>query len=140
MNQVDQQQKSTAEDLSGLAFTPEAAERAVDLSARSKWQNKVLRLYIDGKGCEGFHYGVTFDDRRADDLSFPVSGKLEIAVDPETYSYTRGSTISWVDDERGMGFLVDNPRHKYFRGKFFKRPNWQGRHGITVPDEKSNGN
>ena len=50
---------------------------------------------------------------------------INIVVDPDTYTFCKGSVIEWVDDDRGQGFLVENPNHKKFRGKFYKRQSWQ---------------
>jgi iron-sulfur cluster insertion protein len=108
-------------------FTDEAAMAALDLQAKTpEYQGLAVRVYIDGKGCDGFYYGVTFDAPSADDLKFEVKG-LQVIIDSETLKYIRGSEISWVSDERGTGFLVSNPNHKKFKGKFFKREKWQER-------------
>lgn len=83
-----------------------------------------LRLYLDGKGCDGFYYGVTFDQATAEDLTFESLG-VKVLVDPQTYRFVQGVTIDWVDDDRGQGYLVENPNGNKFRGKFFKRKAWQ---------------
>lgn len=90
------------------------------------YTGKPLRVYICGKACSGFEYGVAFDERDDADLKLEVEG-LEVVVDPETHRFIKGSVVDWVSDERGEGFVVDNPRQKMFRGKFYKRPNWQER-------------
>jgi iron-sulfur cluster assembly accessory protein len=91
-----------------------------------EWAHQSLRLYLEGKGCDGFYYGVTFDKPEEDDVHFEQGG-IDLIVDPETLKYCVGSKIDWVDDERGKGFLVDNPHQRKFRGKFFKRQSWQER-------------
>lgn len=93
---------------------------------QSDFNELPLRLYCEGKGCDGFRYGVAFTDVEPEDLHFYIDG-LWCVVDLETLPFVFGSEISWVDDERGKGFLVENPRHKYYRGKFFKRKGWQDR-------------
>lgn len=95
-----------------------------------EFQGKCLRLYLEGKGCDGFFYGVTFDDPSEDDFRFPQVSedgtfKIDIVVDPDTFQFVEGSAVDWVDDERGRGFIVENPRQKAFRGKFFKRESWR---------------
>ncbi len=119
---------SPSEDQSNpVIFTDEAAAAALDLQAKTpEYQGHAVRLYIDGKGCDGFYYGVTFDKPSDEDLKFDIKG-LQVIVDSETLKYMRGSEISWVSDERGTGFLVSNPNHKKFKGKFFKREKWQER-------------
>ena len=85
-----------------------------------------LRLYLDGKGCDGFFYGVSFDQKSTEDHEF-FQGGISLVVDPDTLEFVTGSTINWVDDERGRGFLVDNPNQRKYRGKFYKRQAWQER-------------
>src|SRR5690606_10734451 len=101
-----------------------AVQVAVTLATEPQNAGKSLRLYIEGKGCDGFVYGVSFDYPSAEDIHFSHD-TIDLVVDPETLVYVEGSHIEWVDDERGRGFLVENPNHTKFRGKFFKRSNYQ---------------
>jgi len=96
-----------------------------------QWEGFSLRIYIAGKGCDGFNYGVSFDPPQEEDLRFLQQSEdgrsIEVVIDPETFKFVRYSTLTWVNDERGKGFLIENPRHKKFRGKFFKRAGWEQR-------------
>ena len=110
-----------------IQLTPAAVAAAQDYAvAAPEWRDKPLRLFISGKGCDGFEYGVSFDASADDDHVFDY-GLVTLVTDPETMLFCAGSVIDWVDDERGRGFLVTNPRHKHFRGKFYKRRNWADR-------------
>jgi len=86
-----------------------------------------LRIYLDGKGCDGFFYGVSFDNKTPEDQIICNIGdsSLQLVIDPATKVFIEGSELGWVDDERGTGFWVDNPRHSKYRGKFFKRETWK---------------
>jgi iron-sulfur cluster assembly accessory protein len=91
----------------------------------------LLRVYLEGKGCDGFYYGVAFDtEQRPDDTVLEING-LTIVVDKDSLSFMEGSKVVWVDDERGRGFLVENPNQRAYRGKFYKRKDWQARQNIT---------
>ncbi len=115
-----------------IKLTAAATAMVIQLqSADTTLKDQCLRLYLDGKGCDGFFYGVSFDSAQEGDQRFPQTG-FDLIVDPETLAFVQGSTIDWVDDERGRGFLVENPNHKKFRGKFFKRTDWQKRLGATL--------
>lgn len=108
-----------------IYISPQALAAALDLQKHTaRYRNLPLRLYIDGKGCDGFYYGVTFDPQSPDDLVFPQEGGLVCIIDPPAFEFCKGSTIEWIDDERGTGFLVENPQQWKFRGKFFKRKAW----------------
>lgn len=119
-----QQQATNPE---AIYLTPEAIAMAHELETEDpERKGKSLRLYLDGKGCDGFYYGVAFDEPLPDDLHFPQGG-IDLIVDRDSYDFCMGSKIEWVDDERGRGFLVDNPHQRKFRGKFYKRKSWQDR-------------
>jgi iron-sulfur cluster assembly accessory protein len=113
-----------------ITLSPEAITQALCLK-KDQPQDAVLRLYLEGKGCDGFYYGVSFDSKTPEDQIFLQAGddgqSVELAVDTESLKFVSGSQVIWVDDERGRGFLVENPRHKKFRGKFYKRAGWQER-------------
>lgn len=112
-------------DPKGIELTPSASRQAILLQNEvSEYKNKPLRLYLEGKGCDGFYYGVTFDQKESTDFYFSKGG-IEVVVDPDTLVFTDGSLIDWIDDDRGKGFLVTNPNQKNFRGKFFKQSVWQ---------------
>ena len=67
-------------------------------------------------------YVGSFDAKADEDLQF-ISEKwmVSVVMDRDTLEYVNGSVVDWVDDERGTGFLVENPRQKKFKGKFFNR-------------------
>ena len=111
-----------------IVLSDEALQKAITLRQTNKeWVSLDLRVYIEGKGCDGFTYGVSFDSYNDGDLSFELNSKddFKLICDKETFQFIRGSRIEWVNDERGTGFLVENPRHKRFRGKFYRRGYWR---------------
>lgn len=109
---------------SGLEIDASGAQRAKEILSADEQSHKGLRLYIAGKDCDGFLYGVCTGDPEEEDLCFESRG-IVLFCDQASYGFIRGAHVSWVDDERGQGFLVQNPRHKQFRGKFFKKSSWQ---------------
>ena len=111
-------------DSNKIFLTEKSAAAARQLMEERGEDLLQLRLYIEGKGCDGFYYGVSFDQATSEDSHFEDLG-VKIIVDKDTLRFCDGSTIDWVDDERGKGFLVDNPNHNKFRGKFFRRKNWE---------------
>ena len=104
-----------------FTLTPAAVEQAKRLREENhEHHGKSLRLYIEGKGCDGFFYGVTFDHKEQSDRHFLID-TLSCIIDAQTLEYCEGSVIDWISDERGTGFLVENPSQRKYRGKFFKR-------------------
>jgi iron-sulfur cluster assembly accessory protein len=107
-----------------LSITEAAAMAAKQLQADNPDYNTLpLRVYIDGKGCDGFYYGVAFDAKLPDDFIFN-SRDIQLIVDPSTLQFVYGSVVDWISDDRGTGFLVLNPNHERFRGKFYKKSAW----------------
>lgn len=107
-----------------VSLTPEAAAKAHSLQASCpQYRDLPLRVYIEGKGCDGFYYGVAFDGPSLNDFTF-LSHGMSVIVDPESLRFLSGSCVTWVSDARGEGFLVQNPHHSRFRGKFYKKNAW----------------
>ena len=108
-----------------ITLSPEALKEALRLASdEPAYLGLPLRVYLDGKGCDGFFYGVAFDSALPTDIRF-TQDTVDIIVDPESFRFIYGASVVWVNDERGTGFLVENPNHRKFRGKFFKRKSWQ---------------
>lgn len=130
---LDQDQTESTSDSAKdpTALTLELSESAIQAakqfqSDNAAWRSTPLRVYLSGKGCDGFDYGVCFDLQDPGDRVF-LHDSITLVCDPETFKFIAGSTINFVDDERGRGFVVENPRHKQFRGKFYKRKGWEER-------------
>ena len=127
MESILEMERSLMPGVAPIRLTASAVNAAQRLAASEpEFAGKPLRLYLDGKGCDGFYYGVTFSKQEPDDLIWSDDG-FSIVTDPRTLVFVSGSLIDWVDDERGSGFIVDNPQQKRFRGKFFKKSVWQQR-------------
>ncbi len=69
---------------------------------------KALRIFVQDGGCCGFQYGFTFDDVQDGDTVVAASD-LKVLVDPVSARYLAGATVDYVEDQRGAGFVVDNP-------------------------------
>ena len=117
--EVDSQSES-------IVLTDKAQLKTLELANTEEYAGcEALRVYLAGKGCGGFTYGVQFDELREGDLTFTQVGSVVLVCDRDSYVFLKGSTIDYVDDERGQGYWVDNPRHRQYRGKFYKKKVWQ---------------
>lgn len=68
-----------------------------------------LRVYIAGRTCSGLQYGMALDNEVRETDSVSESEGLKVFVDDQSIQYMAGATVDYIDDERGKGFLVDNP-------------------------------
>ena len=78
-------------------------ENAKDVSG------KAFRIFVEGGGCSGFQYGFTFDDKKDDDEIVKIDSDLTVLIDSMSINFLEGSTLDYIDDFRGAGFLVKNP-------------------------------
>jgi iron-sulfur cluster assembly protein len=77
--------------------------------------NVVLRMGIDGGGCSGLQYGLTFDtefdpqvDARFEQHGVPLVTRKKFAL------HLDGTTIDFLDGPMDRGFTIENPN--YSRG------------------------
>jgi len=79
------------------------------LTQRNLDKNYALRVYVTGRSCSGYQYGMALDNKPQDtDSTFENEG-VKLLIDETSIQYMLGSTIDYIDDERGSGFFVENP-------------------------------
>ena len=72
-----------------------------------------LRLKIEGGGCSGFQYNLSFDVWDDNDMVFWTNEnneKFPVIVDKRSFLYVAGSQVNYHDGLMGSGFTVDNPK------------------------------
>jgi iron-sulfur cluster assembly accessory protein len=93
-----------------VSLSPAAAEVVRDLLKQRNLDERYgLRVFISGQGCSGFQYGMGLENKSGEtDTTFESEG-LKVIVDEASMQSMSGATVQYIDDERGKGFLVDNP-------------------------------
>ncbi len=93
-----------------IRLSPTAAQAVRDLLVQRNLEEEfALRVYVAGRTCSGLQYGMSLDNKPGEtDTTFEVDG-IKVLVDNISIQYMRGSTINFVNDERGNGFIVENP-------------------------------
>ncbi len=69
---------------------------------------KRLRVFVEGGGCSGFQYGMSFDEKKDGDSEL-VSEGVPLLIDATSLAYLDGSTIDFDDGLHGKGFEIKNP-------------------------------
>lgn len=69
---------------------------------------KKLRVFVEGGGCSGFQYGMSFDLPKPDDQVLDTEG-VQLLVDPTSLAYLAGTSIDFDDGLQGKGFEIRNP-------------------------------
>jgi iron-sulfur cluster assembly accessory protein len=78
------------------------------LESQPENAGKTLRVYVEDGGCSGLQYGLTFDEKRGNDLSAESFG-LAVLIDPFSANYLQGTVIDFSDSLTGGGFKISNP-------------------------------
>lgn len=92
-----------------VSVTERAAQEMLAIrAAEAENAGKGLRVYVEGGGCSGLQYGMTFDEKRDDDTVAEHFG-LPVYVDAFSSNYLRGAVIEFSDELTGGGFKIKNP-------------------------------
>lgn len=102
---------ATLTDALPVSISASAAKRVAAILAREA-PGTMLRVAVNGGGCQGFSYDYSFDAAKADDDLLIENGGARVLIDPMSAEYLQGSQIDWVDDLIGASFQIRNPNAK----------------------------
>ena len=104
---VAQDQSVTGSGL--ITVTPLAAEQVKAVLTERQRPNAVLRIFIAGKSCSGFNYGMTLaDGPDADDILIEDQG-VRFIVDTVSAPFLSGAQVDFIDTLTHRGFTITNP-------------------------------
>ena len=69
---------------------------------------QVLRVFVRGRTCSGYSYGLALDDNAAEDDAVFEQGGIRVAVDPLSAQFVDGARIDYIESSEGAGFIVTN--------------------------------
>jgi iron-sulfur cluster assembly accessory protein len=102
---------TTDTDIQPVTISANAARRVAEILG-GEAPGTMLRVAVNGGGCQGFSYDYSFTAaREADDHLIERDG-AKVLVDPMSADYLKGSLIDWVDDLIGASFQIRNPNAK----------------------------
>jgi len=86
-----------------------AREQAIRLMAEEGLKEAFIRVGVDGGGCSGLMYQLTFDNVMNDgDQSFEDNG-VKVVVDKKSFLYLVGTELDYSGGLNGKGFVFHNP-------------------------------
>ncbi len=92
-----------------VQITESAAFQIKDMMVHNEEEGAYLRVSVNGGGCSGLSYGMSFDhEKKADDLSFEQHG-INILVAKNDAPILEGTKIDYKKSLMGGGFTIDNP-------------------------------
>lgn len=74
-------------------------------------KGKAFRIGVFEGGCSGNQYQFLFDDKKEGDV-LTECGDISVVLDATALAMVKGSTVDYVDDLNGSGFVVHNPKAK----------------------------
>ena len=95
----------------GVVLTESAAQKLGGiLQEKGLAETHGLRVFVQGGGCGGMQYGMTFENtQRPGDEVYEQHG-MRVYVDPTSLFYISGAHIDYVDSLMGGGFHIENPQ------------------------------
>jgi iron-sulfur cluster assembly protein len=92
-----------------ITVTDSAKKQAIRLMKDDGKEGFFIRVGVEGGGCSGLMYQLTFDnERKEDDSSFMDNG-IEVVVDKKSYLYLLGTVLDFSGGLNGKGFVFQNP-------------------------------
>lgn len=96
----------------GIRIDVSAADRIKTLLEKRGTLDAGLRIRVRGGGCTGLQYDMEFADQARDkDRVFEEHG-VRIFVDPKSYIFLIGTTLSYQSGLLESGFKLENPNVK----------------------------
>jgi len=93
-----------------LQLTDKAVDKVKTLLRDENKPGYGLRVAVQGGGCSGFQYGLTWEnEQKANDNVLEFDG-LKVYVDPLSAMYLDEVSIDYVDSLSGSGFKIINPK------------------------------
>ena len=92
-----------------ITVTEQAKKQAIRLMEDEGKPGYFIRVGVQGGGCSGLMYQLTFDnEERADDKIFTDNG-IKVVVDKKSFLYLIGTTLDFSGGLNGKGFIFLNP-------------------------------
>ena len=93
-----------------LQVTDQAVEKVRQLMAKEDKKGFGLRVAVQGGGCSGFQYGLSYEKEQKENDQVLEFGGLQVFVDAMSLMYLDDVEIDYVDSLNGAGFKIQNPK------------------------------
>lgn len=92
-----------------ITVTDSAKRQAIRLMEDDGKEGFFIRVGVEGGGCSGLMYQLTFDNERKEDDSSFMDNDIEVVVDKKSYLYLLGTVLDFSGGLNGKGFVFQNP-------------------------------
>lgn len=95
-----------------VEVTPSAREEVLKIASKQGHAEAALRLFVQGGGCSGLTYGMTFDKvETGDEVAYKDAG-LTVVVDRASAPLLDGVRVDYLLGLEASGFKIYNPNAK----------------------------
>ena len=95
-----------------VEVTPAARDQVLKIMERQGKPGAALRLYVQGGGCSGLTYGMSFDKRESGDVVAFQDPSLTVVVDHASAPLLEGVKVDFLLGLEQSGFKIYNPNAK----------------------------
>jgi len=92
-----------------IILTKNAAKRVNAILTGEKKTDHALRVSVNGGGCSGMSYNLTFDNKEEEFDKVYHSKGIKIVCDIKSWFYVKGTEIDFSNDLLSGGFKLNNP-------------------------------
>ena len=92
-----------------LTITQKAAEKIAVFMKEETEKPEYLRVYVQGGGCSGLSYGMSFEKAKEEDDILIEENGVKILVDSYSKDYLKGANVDYIESLMGAGFKINNP-------------------------------
>lgn len=93
-----------------LQLTDKAVDKVKSLLQDENKAGYGLRVAVQGGGCSGFQYGLTWESEQQPNDNVLEFDGLKVFLDPLSAMYLEEVRIDYVDSLSGSGFKIINPK------------------------------
>lgn len=95
-----------------VEVTPSARDQVLKIMDKQGKPGAALRLFVQGGGCSGLTYGMTFDRQESGDEVAFSDPKLVVVVDRASAPLLEGVKVDFLLGLEASGFKIYNPNAK----------------------------
>ena len=98
--------------MSLIEVTPAARDQVLKIMEKQATPGAALRLYVQGGGCSGLTYGMSFDHQESGDEVAFQDPQLTVVVDRASVPLLHGVKVDFLLGLEASGFKIYNPNAK----------------------------
>ncbi len=95
-----------------ITITEKAGSKVKELLVAENKPGYGLRVYVSGGGCQGFQYGIVFEEKPGEEDDVFEQHGVKLFLDPQSAPMLSGSEVDYNDSLNGAGFAIKNPQAK----------------------------